>query len=335
MHAYQTTFFLGSVAVRNRCFLAPMSGVTDLPFRKLAHELGAGLVVSEMIASKALVSQDSDARNRILGADLRPFVVQLVGHEPAVMAQAARIAVDNGADVIDINMGCPAREITGKMAGSALMKEPDLALRIIDAVIAAVACPVTLKMRLGWDTSDMNAPELAQRAEQAGIVLLTVHARTRCQFFKGKADWSAVASVTRLVNIPVIINGDIKTIKDANAATEKAGASGVMIGRGAYGAPWQPGRIATSLSQGIDPGAPPLLTQRDIALCHIKAMLSHYGHEMGLRKARKHLGWYLEQLGLNMTDAKAWRQRLCTNDNPEHVFSDFADVYDYAGEVAA
>ena len=333
--SYRNTIKIGALETANSIFLAPMSGVTDLPFRQLAHEFGAGLVFSEMVASKALVTSQKNAAPRLLGKNLRPHAIQLVGHDPDTMAEAARIAIANGADIIDINMGCPAREVTGKMSGSALMREPDLARKIIDAVVNAVPCPVTLKMRLGWDVKHQNAPELAEHAEQAGVKLLTVHARTRCQFFKGRADWAAVSKVTRAVNIPVIINGDISSIQDVNHALSISGANGVMVGRAAYGAPWKPGLFARSLCRGKELGPPLVSDQRSIAFRHVEMMLSYYGHKLGLRKSRKHIGWYLNQLNLDLSEIKFWRRKICTSENAKAVFQDLAFVYDQACEAAS
>ncbi len=242
--------------------LAPMSGVTDLPFRRLAHKLGAPVVVSEMIASEELAKNRADVVRRAEGRELSPFVIQLAGREAKWMAEGARIAAGKGASVIDINMGCPAREVTGKLSGSALMRDLDHAQTLIAAVVKAVALPVTLKMRLGWDAQSMNAPELARRAEAEGVTLITVHGRTRCQFFAGKADWNAVRPVVEATSLPVLVNGDILNPADAAEAIAQSGAAGVMVGRGAYGAPWMPARIAKFLSSKRDPGDPPRETQR-------------------------------------------------------------------------
>ncbi len=319
---------IGNHLLANPVLLAPMTGVTDLPTRKLVHKLGAGLVVSEMVASRELVNGRKDVKRRAEGSQLDPFVIQLVGSDADLMAQAATIAQQCGAQIIDINMGCPSREVTGKLSGSALMRDLDHAQSLIDAVVNAVSLPVTLKMRLGWDHKTINASELAIRAQQSGIKLITVHARTRCQFFKDTADWNAISKVKDVVDIPVIANGDIKTPEDAKAAMESSKADGVMIGRGAYGAPWLPARIASVLVEDFDPGPPSRDTQRDIAITHVEDLLVHYGTFLGLRNARKHMGWYIEQcINLDKESLKAWRRLLCTNDNPKQTLTDLARCF--------
>jgi nifR3 family TIM-barrel protein len=312
-----------------------MSGVSDLPFRRLAHRLGASLVVSEMIAGEELVKARADVLRRAEGRDLTPFVIQLAGREEKWMAEGARIAEAKGADVIDINMGCPAKEVTGKLSGSALMRNLDHAQALIRAVVGAVRVPVTLKMRLGWDDKTRNAPELARRAEAEGVKLITVHGRTRCQFFTGAADWSAVRPVVEATTLPVLVNGDILTPADAERALQASGARGVMVGRGAYGAPWMPGRIAAFLASGKDPGNPDLEVQRDIALEHVEAMLVHYGRELGLKNSRKHIGWYLASSGAGEATVKAWRAKLCTALEPQRVLAGIGAFYSGAESLAA
>ncbi len=318
---------IGSVATANVVALAPMSGITDLPLRRLADRLGAGFVVSEMIASDPLLDARKCSLRRAESGGVSPFVFQIAGRKARLMAEGARIAQDLGADVIDINMGCPAKEVTGKLSGSALMRDPDHALSLIDAVVGAVSVPVTLKMRLGWDRNAMNAPQIARRAQDAGVQLITVHGRTRCDFFKGNADWAAVRAVVEAVDVPVVVNGDIVMPDDARRALELSGAMGVMIGRGAYGAPWRPGRIATWLGSGCDPGEPALERQAQIATTHIVDMFHYYGRDLGVRNSRKHIGWYLEVAGFAGDRLKALRRQLCMQDDPSRVIAGLAQAY--------
>jgi nifR3 family TIM-barrel protein len=306
---------IGAHEIRNRVFLAPMSGVTDEPFRVLAHKYGAGLVVSEMVASNALVEARPDMVRRATGAgQVYPFVLQLAGREPEWMARGAELAQKIGADIIDINMGCPAREVAGKLSGSALMRDLDHACSLIEATVRASSVPVTLKMRLGWDFDCLNAPELAVRAEQLGVSMITVHGRTRNQFYKGRADWAAIRSVTQAVAIPVIANGDGASISDVNAMLEASGADGVMIGRGAYGRPWWPGVLANQLDPGCGIEEPRIDQQGAIVFEHYELIIAHYGERNGVRIARKHIGWALERWrdkGLyDQAETTKWRARL-------------------------
>ena len=309
---------IGSIKTRNRVFLAPLSGVTDEPFRAVAHAHGAGLVVSEMVASEELVRARPDMVRRARGADrLKPFVIQLAGREARWMAEGAKVAQDLGADIIDINMGCPARQVTGGLSGSALMRDLDHAVTLIDATVQAARVPVTLKMRLGWDENSVNAPELARRAENAGVQMITVHGRTRCQFYGGRADWRAIRAVKEVISIPLIANGDGTSAADARAMLAQSHADGVMIGRGAYGRPWWPGVIANQLDPGSGIDEPSLHQEMQIVAQHHRHMLEVYGPDLGNWTARKHIGWTITRLQerkyLSPESAAVWRQRLLTS----------------------
>src|SRR5580658_9349099 len=279
---------IGPYTLSNPVLLAPMSGVTDAPFRRMAAALGAGLVVSEMTASDDLVHGRPMLVLRCEATGIGPHVVQLAGCEAKWMAEGARVAEAAGADIIDINMGCPARHVTGGQSGSALMRDLDHALKLIEATISAVKVPVTLKMRLGWDDRSLNAPELARRAEAAGIQLISVHGRTRCQFYKGEADWGAVRAVRDAVAIPLVVNGDITSFEKAVTALEMSGADAVMVGRGAQGQPWLPGQIGRRIETGVVEAAPSLAQQLKYIRALYDEVCSHYGLRIGLRHARKH-----------------------------------------------
>jgi len=331
---------IGDITLANRVLLAPMSGVTDAPFRRLAANLGAGLVVSEMTASDDLVHGRPISRLRCEAAGTGPHVVQLAGCEARWMREGAQIAEAAGADIIDINMGCPARHVTGGQAGSALMRDLDHATSLIEATISAVKAPVTLKMRLGWDDRSRNAPELARRAEAAGVQMITVHGRTRAQFYKGEADWAALRAVRDAISIPLVVNGDIISFETAVSALEKSGADAVMIGRGAQGAPWLPGQIARRLEGGAVEAAPPLTQQLDHIRTLYDEVCRHYGLRIGLRHARKHLGWALD-IAARCAQApaqklKGWRERILTSDDPTRVHQCLQEAFDdFAWSAAA
>ena len=298
--------------------LAPLAGITDLPFRRLVSSFGAGLVVSEMVASQEMVQARPGTREKAeLDLTGPQTAVQLAGREPYWMAEAARMVADNGAQVIDINMGCPAKKVTSGLSGSALMRDLDHALSLIDAVVGAVDIPVTLKTRLGWDSDKLNAPELAIRAENAGIRRLTIHGRTRCQFYKGAADWAAIGQVKRVVSIPVLANGDIVNAESARAALAASGCDGVMVGRGAQGKPWILAQIAHDLFGTTAPKIPTGYALFEMIAGHYEAMLRFYGITVGGRTARKHLAWYLDDLDVPL----ALRRNILTETNPKSVLT--------------
>ncbi len=295
--------------------LAPLAGITDLPFRRLVARFGAGLVVSEMVASEEVVRAQPEARARAeLGLGEQATAVQLAGRDPHWMAEAARFVEAQGAQLIDINMGCPSKRVTTGLCGSALLRDLDLALRLIEAVVRAVKVPVTLKTRLGWDDTLHNAPELARRAEGAGIRMITIHGRTRCQFYKGEANWAAIRAVKDAVTIPVLANGDITDSASARQALRQSGADGVMIGRGAQGAPWRLAEVAHDLFGTPAPKVPQGGRLGRMILDHYDDMLTFYGRDLGLRMARKHLGWYLEEAGLPHA-----REPILTSTDPAEV----------------
>jgi tRNA-dihydrouridine synthase B len=309
------SFSLGSTPIFPPVFLAPLAGITDLPFRRLVASFGAGMVVSEMVASAEVVRAQPEARARAeLGLGEQATAVQLAGRDPYWMAEAARLVEAQGAKVIDINMGCPSKRVTTGLCGSALLRDLDLAVSLIEAVVQAVTVPVTLKTRLGWDDRDHNAPELARRAEASGVQLITIHGRTRCQFYKGSANWAAIRLVKDAVSIPVIANGDIVDSPTAREALRQSGADGVMIGRGAQGAPWRLAEVASDLFGTAAPVVPQGGARARMILEHYDDMLSFYGTDIGLRMARKHLGWYLEEAGVPHV-----REAVLTSTDPAEV----------------
>lgn len=307
---------VGPVVLPNNVILAPMSGVTDMPFRRLVKRLGAGLVVSEMIASQAMIREN---RQTLLMAQNTPeefpMSVQLAGCEPGVMAEAARLNEDRGAALIDINFGCPVKKVVNGHAGSALMRDEVHAARILEATVKAVKLPVTLKMRMGWNHESLNAPRLARIAQECGIRMITVHGRTRCQFYEGKADWAFIRRVKEAVSLPVICNGDITTVDEARHALDLSGADGIMIGRGAYGRPWFLRQVMAFLATGERLADPAPAERLAIILEHFDAMLAHYGRDPGVRMARKHLGWYAR----GFPGAAEFRGRVVTMTDPDGI----------------
>ena len=323
----QSDLTIGPLTFRNRALLAPMSGVSDVPFRQLAWEFGAGMVVSEMVASEALTTGQEEMRLKAEAAGLPIHIVQLAGRQPHWMAEATRMAEQSGAHAIDINMGCPSKRVTNGYSGSALMRDLDHAMTLIEAVMSATDLPVTLKMRLGWDENSINAPELAARAERAGVKMITVHARTRNQFYKGEADWTKVKPVREATSLPLIINGDICSIETARQAMETCGADGVMIGRASYGAPWLPGQVGAQLEGRQASEAPHGNRLAEIVSRHYEAMLSFYGLELGIRNARKHLDWYSGHLQQS-PDFAPLRRHLLTCREPKEVLGTLREIFE-------
>jgi tRNA-dihydrouridine synthase B len=315
---------IGDIKLENNIILAPMSGVTDLPFRKLVGNFGASILISEMIASRAMILQTKESMKKCQKGNSKQYLsVQLAGCEPHIMAEAAKLNEDLGADIIDINFGCPVKKVVNGFAGSALMKDEDLATRIMEAVVKAVKIPVTMKMRLGWDYENLNSPSLAKKAENAGIKMLVVHGRTRCQMYNGNANWELISNVKKAVNIPVIANGDIKNIDDVKQSLKLSMADGAMVGRACYGKPWLINQLNQELNNNNIISPPSLEEQNKIVIDHFNDMIEHYGEQTAIPLARKHIGWYSSGL----KNGASFRARINICKDKKEIIAMINDFY--------